>query len=129
MHEIEKKIPVWFPATFTALTHCAFKAESSHPTLLAMSEAPITGKRRSRFDDASPAEPEPKKVAIDVSAAAARAAQLSKELSGKVCSAEHDPVPSCISETCFVFADCYGVISSSSDRDGSAAAAGEAQCH
>lgn len=92
-----------------------------------MSEAPITGKRRSRFDDAPPAEPEPKKVAIDVSAAAARAAQLSKELSSKVCSAEHDPVPCCISEACFVFADCYGVISSS-DRDGSAAA-GEAQWH
>ncbi len=49
-----------------------------------MSEVNVTGtKRRSRFEDVQ-SEPEPKKVAIDVSAAAAKAAELSKELASKV---------------------------------------------
>ena len=42
-------------------------------------------KRRSRFEDAAESqEPEQKKIAIDVSAAAARAAEISRELSSKV---------------------------------------------
>lgn len=40
-------------------------------------------KRQSRFDRVE-SEPEPKKVAIDVSAVAARAAEMSRELSSKV---------------------------------------------
>lgn len=40
-------------------------------------------KRRSRFDRVD-SEPESKKVAIDVSAVAARAAEMSRELSSKV---------------------------------------------
>ena len=49
-----------------------------------MSGNNVTGtKRRSRFDVVE-IEPEPKKLAVDMSAAAARAAELSKELSNKV---------------------------------------------
>ena len=50
-----------------------------------MSES-TTRKRKSRFDDDAATHPEPKKVAlaVDVSAAAARAAEISKQLSQKV---------------------------------------------
>lgn len=49
-----------------------------------MSETQLTGiKRRSRFDPVE-TEPEQKKTSLDVNAAAARAAELSKELSSKV---------------------------------------------
>lgn len=48
---------------------------------------PMSGvgeKRRSRFEDKVDAEPEPKRAAINVSAVAARAAEMSRELSNKV---------------------------------------------
>lgn len=41
-------------------------------------------KRRSRFEDKVDSEPEPKRAAIDISAVAARAAEMSRELSSKV---------------------------------------------
>jgi hypothetical protein len=45
----------------------------------------VTGtKRRSRFEAVESEEPEPKKPAIDISAAAARAAELSREVASKV---------------------------------------------
>lgn len=46
----------------------------------------ITGaKRKSRFEDVvADSQPEQKKIAVDVSAAAARAAEISRELSSKV---------------------------------------------
>jgi hypothetical protein len=45
----------------------------------------VTGtKRRSRFEAVEVEEPELKRPAIDISAAAARAAELSKEVASKV---------------------------------------------
>ena len=54
--------------------------------LIAMSEptSVVGTKRRSRFESVKEDEPEPKKIAIDVTAAAARAAEISRELANKV---------------------------------------------
>jgi len=69
-------------------------------------------KRRSRFEDKVDSEPEPKRAAIDISAVAARAAEMSRELSSKVngtCNFEFASLlcSDCILFTTFIDRDGY----------------------